>query len=352
MSLFKEHLYKMAAYSPPLEGRSVSEHLLLDFNERTLPVSDDVVQALCDYIQSGQLQRYPAYGDITHKLADYLGVKADQVMITNGSDQGIDVVMRSALSAGDKAIIPGPTFAMYDQCAQVEHARIAAPAYHIDKGYPTGDVLAEISADTRVIVVPLPNNPSGTPVSREDIELIAQSAPDAVILVDECYFEYSGQTVVDLIEEYSNLVVTRTFSKTWGLPSLRFGFVVSQAENINQLLKVRGPYDINQLAIVAVEAALAEPEYTSNYVAEVMNQSKPLLESWLAEHGVVFWPSSANYLWAFPERAEQLAAYLQERGILVRPKKDGQGKLGLRMTLGNMEQTGRLLREMEAFFAG
>lgn len=350
MSIFKKHLYDMATYTPPLEGRSVEKHLLLDFNERTLPISDSVVKALCDYIQSGQLQRYPAYGDITQRLADYTGMQPEQVMICNGSDQGIDLVIRSALNAGDQAIIPGPSFAMYTQCAQVENAEIIEPQYDRQKGYPTGEVLAAIASNTGLIVISLPNNPCGTDIARDDIETILSAAPNSVVLVDECYYEYSGQTVIDLVDQYPNLVVTRTFSKTWGLPSLRFGFVISQADNINQLLKVRGPYDINQLAVVAAGAALAEPDYTKEYVREVMDESKPMLEAWLENRGIDFWPSCANYVWAFPPRPQQLADFLQREGILVRPKKDSKGQLGLRITLGNVEQTQRLIQTLDAFF--
>jgi len=351
MSLFKEHLYDMAAYSPPLEGRSTDKHLLLDFNERTLPVSDAVIKALCDYIQSGQLQRYPAYGDITEKLAAYTGMESNQLMITNGSDQGIELVVRSTLSENDQAIIPEPTFAMYGQCAQVENAEIISPQYDKEKGYPTDEVLSAISPKTRLIVIPLPNNPCGTKVSEDDIKLILNAAPNAVVLVDECYFEYSGETVVGLVDAYSNLIVTRTFSKTWGLPSLRFGFLVSQANNIEQMLKVRGPYDVNQLAIIAVNAALAEPDYTKDYVREVMNKSRPLLETWLDEKGVEYWKSSANYIWAFLPRAQEVATFLQEQGILVRPKANQQGELGLRITLGNVEQTKSLISELERFLS-
>ena len=349
MSLFKEHLYAMAPYTPPLEGRSVAEHLLLDFNERTLPVSDAIVRALCDYIQSGQLQKYPSYGDITQKLAAYTGVDEDQLMITNGSDQGIDLVIRSALDATGQAIIPGPSFAIYEQCASVENAEIISPQYDPERGYPGAEVLSAIGSNTRLIVIASPNNPSGTRADPKDVKRILQTAPHAVVLVDECYFEYSGATVVGLVAEYPNLVVTRTFSKTWGLPSLRFGFLVSQADNIKQLLKVRGPYDINQLAVIAAGAALAEPEYTKNYASEVMGEAKPLLEAWFDSRHIAYWPSSANYLWAFPPKARELANFLQTRGILVRPKKNRQDELGLRITVGNLEQTKRLITELESF---
>ncbi len=347
MSIFKAHITAMSAYKPPLDGRDAQRHLLLDFNERTLPVSQPVQHALIDYIQSGRLQMYPAYGDIVDKIAAYAGVKPEQAMITNGSDQGIELIIRSACREGDEAIIPGKGFAFYSQCARVENLTILEPQYQFETGFPFEAVLAAISPRTRVICLASPNNPSGTPISREQIIAIAQAAPHSAILVDECYYEYVQQTVADLVDELPNLVVTRTFSKTWGIPSLRLGYILSNAANIKALLNVRGPYDVNQLAVVAIRAALEQPEFVHTYVQEVMTQSKPLLEQYLNGKGIRFWPSVSNYLWTFPAQPQAVADALQAAGILVRPNADPQGNLGLRMTLGTLEQTQRLISELD-----
>ena len=349
MSVFKSHITRMNAYKPPLEGRDPHDHLLLDFNERTLPVSPAVKQALIDYIQDDRLQCYPSYGDITDKIALYNRVTPEQVMITNGSDQGIDLIIRAACREGDEAIIPGPTFAMYSQCARVENLDIIEPAYTRGKGFPKQDILSAITDRTRLIVIASPNNPSGTGVAREDILEIVAAAPDAAILVDECYFEYSRQTVCDVVEQYPNLLVTRTFSKTWGLPSVRLGYVISCRDNIQALLNVRGPYDINQLAVVAIDAALSNPEYTENYVREVMEVSKPMFEAFLDEQSIDYWPSVANFIWTFPEDPEGMEHHLRARGILVRPKADESGKTGLRVTLGCEQDTNLLINQLRNF---
>ena len=347
MSIFKSHIAEMGAYKPPLEGRNPHEHLLLDFNERTLPVCPSVKQALIDYIQDDRLQCYPSYGNIASRIAEYCDVLTSQVMITNGSDQGIDLIIRSACREGDEAIIPGPTFAMYHQVAKVENLKIIEPSYSKDKGFPKADVLAAITDRTRLIVIANPNNPSGTEVPRDDILEIAKAAPEAAILVDECYFEYTQQTVADVVDQYPNLLVTRTFSKTWGLPSVRFGYVISNAENISALLNVRGPYDINQLAIVAIEAALANPGYTEQFVEEVMTVSKPMFEEFLDQKGIDYWPSVANFVWMFPENPEELELHLRQNGILVRPKADSRGRVGLRVNLGNSRQTQQLIDSIQ-----
>lgn len=347
MSIFKSHIVQMGAYKPPLEERDNHQHLLLDFNERTLPVSPAVKQALVNYINDDQLQVYPSYGDITQKIADYCAVKSGQIMITNGSDQGIDLIIRSACREGDEAIIPGPTFAMYHQCANVENLNIIAPSYTRENGFPKQEVLDAISDKTRLIVLANPNNPCGTPVTRETILEIAKAAPKAAILVDECYFEYTRQTVCDVVDEYPNLLVTRTFSKTWGLPSIRLGYVISKEENINALLNVRGPYDVNQLAVVAVDAALSSPEYTQKYVKEIIEESKPMFEAFLDQNTIEYWPSAANYIWIFPKDSEGMLLKLRKNKILVRPKNDSQGRTGLRVTLGNKAQTSVLIQVLE-----
>ncbi|MCW7555764.1 histidinol-phosphate aminotransferase family protein [Endozoicomonas gorgoniicola] len=343
MSIFKSHISQMGAYKPPLEGRDNHQHLLLDFNERVLPVSPTVKQALIDFINDDQLQVYPAYGDIIQKIADYCGVKPDQVMTTNGSDQGIDLIIRSACREGDDAIIPGPTFAMYHQCAKIENLNIIEPAYSRENGFPKQAVMDAITDKTRLIVIANPNNPCGTPIARDDILDIAKAAPQAAILVDECYFEYTRQTVCDVVEQYPNLLVTRTFSKTWGLPSVRLGYIISSKDNINALLNVRGPYDVNQLAVVAIDAALGNPEYTQEYVKEVIEVSKPMIEAFLDKQNIEYWPSVANYVWVFFKQPSLVEQKLKEANILVRPKVDNNSRLGLRISLGNKQQTIHLI---------
>ncbi len=348
MSVIKDHIVALSAYKPPLEGRNPEAYTLLDFNERTIPVSPAIKQALHEYIDSGRLQMYPCYGDIVMRLAQYARVSSDQLMITNGSDHGIDLVFRAVSEKGAEAIIPGPSFAMYNQCAKVEGMHIIEPAYTHESGYPLVQVLAAITDNTRVIVVSNPNNPCGTITSNESIRAISQAAPQAAILVDECYFEYSKHTVVSELSHLPNVFVTRTFSKTWGIPSLRFGYLMASAENILALCNVRGPYDINQLAVVAVNAALDHPEYTTNYVQEVMSQAKPLLESWLMKNGIEYWCSQANYIWCFPDNAQYVGEYLQDQGFLLRPKAYGD-QLGLRITVGTVEQMTLLMDEWDRF---
>lgn len=351
MSLFKSQIDELTAYKPPLEGRDPERYTLLDFNERTIPVADHIKSALIDYINGDRLQMYPAYGDITQKLARYCQVADSQVMITNGSDHGIELIVRGLGGVGDEAIIPGPTFAIYAQVAQVEGMTVVAPEYQKNAGYPIQSVLSAVTQRTKIIVAANPNNPCGTAITCQEIAQLAQAAPNAGILVDECYFEYTQHTAAELIDQFDNVFITRTFSKTWGIPSLRFGYILSAQQNIARLLAMRGPYDINQLAVVAAEAALAQPQYVARYVDEVMGSSKPALEQCLSQLGIDYWPTTANYILTFPDNPDALYQVLLQAGILVRPRTDSHGRKGLRITFGTLAQTRHLIETMTQYFA-
>lgn len=344
--VLKSHLVDLPPYKPPLDGRNAENQLLLDFNERTTPPPKHVTEAVTAHLESrGGLIVYPSYGDLQNKIAEYATVKTEQCMFTNGSDQGIDLVIRCCCPAGTEAVIPGPSFAMYQQAALTEGLDIKSPSFTRERGFPFEEVLAAVTPRTSVVVISNPNNPTGTAVPREQILEVARRAPHCAILVDECYFELmpEGSSVKDVVEEFRNIFITRTFSKTWGLASLRLGYLLSAEANIRSLSSVRGPYDVNKLAVVAVNAALADSQYVAEYVAELNGRSKPRLERFLQSKGIIFWPSHANYLFCYFQEPKALEAALRARNIMVRPKSDADGVLGLRVSIGTLEDTETLI---------
>jgi len=373
----------MSHYKPPLEGRSEKDYLLLDFNERTTPTSSKVKKALKEFIDKDRLQVYPEYGGLETKIAEYASVKPGDIMVTNGGDQGIDIVLRAYLDPGDKIIIPFPAFAMHYQSAGIQGAEILEPRYGKNGEFPLVEVL-NLLEDERVKLIILcnPNNPLGSPISIEDIEkiLIKAKEKDIAVLHDEAYFEFSKLTCKDLIEKYDNLYIMRTFAKAFGLVASRAGYIISQANNIQELLKIRGPYDVNMFAKTAIISALQDIKYMEDYVKEAMEKSKPKLEAFLKEKGISFYPSSANFLmlkilnpekvgeenkfsssptelpkeakvrkrvkFSFDFAAARLIEELKLKGILVRPKKDSNGNNAVRVSIGTIKDTERFI---EAF---
>lgn len=337
-----QQIQKMSPYCPPLSGRREYAGLLLDFNERTIPVAEKVYQSIRDFLAEGKIQVYPEYGNICERIANYAGVKNDEVMITNGSDQGIDLIFRTFTQKGDKVIIPSPSFAMFYQSAGVVGNKIFMPSYSEEMEFPLEEVLAEIDEGTKLVVICNPNNPTGTLVDLETIEKVLQKARKygAIVYIDEAYYEFSTVSATKLIERYDNLIITRTFSKAFGLPSLRIGYVLANKEIIEEMLKVRGPYDINMVALVAVRAALENISEMDAYAEEVMKKAKPFVEEFFKKTGIRFFPSGANFI-LFEENEEINFEKLKTEGVLIRPR----GKNLARITIGTFPQMQKFLNQ-------
>lgn len=339
----REAILKMGCYSPPLEGRNPKDYLLLDFNESPIPPPAPVIDALVDYVQTGALQTYPAYGGFLEKLAAYAHVSAEQLILTNGSDQAIDIVLRALLNEGDEMVMAQPGFAMFFQVARSLGAAVVSPEYSADMRFPFEEMVESVSAKTRLIVVINPNNPTGSSASQEQIATLLRTFPDVAILVDEAYFEFTGQTAIPLLARHSNLIVLRTFSKAFALPSLRLGYAVGDPGFIEHLYKIRGPYDINMMALVAAQAQLEHREMWEGMVREIMFQAKPALENFFAEEGVAFFKGEANFMLVVPDKVEAVLQFLKEHGILVRPMRPPIAHT-FRMSVGTLAQMQQFMK--------
>ncbi len=330
---------KLKAYNPPLNGRSRFDGLLLDFNERTKKPTNKALKAIQEFLQQNRLQTYPEYGLLEKKLANYTEVNTNQILVTNGSDQGIDLIFRTFTDREDKVIIPTPSFPMFYQSAKIVGNKIAYPLYkNTDPSFPITEVIKAIDKFVKLIVICNPNNPTGTLVSLNDIKKIASKAKDAIVLVDEAYFEFSKVSAVSLIKKYPNIIVTRTFSKAFGLASLRIGYVIASKECIQELRKVRGPYDINMIAYSAASSLLDDKKDTEKYVEEVMKKSKPMIEKFFIKNGIPFYSSSANFILFKPKDSKFVERTLYEKGILVRSQDKPTIENTLRLTIGTVDQ--------------
>ena len=309
----------MGTYKPPLEGRNPKEYLLMDFNESPEPPPPSVRKALQEYLLEGDLHVYPHYGSFCEELSKYVGVSAEQLLLTNGSDQGIDVVLRCLLEPGTNLVMAMPGFTMFKQTVGTIGADFIEVPYPADFVFPYEKIRQAVNDQTRIIVVINPNNPTGTSAPLEQVEALLREFPDCAVLVDEAYYEFTGKTCLSLLGKYSNLVVIRTFSKAFAIPALRLGYVVAREDFINELLKIRGPYDVNMAAIVAARALLQDRKPWQELVSHLMDEVKPNLENFLREQGVKFYPGEANFMLVDPKGGAAAAVnYLKEQGFLVR----------------------------------
>ena len=339
-NLANKNIQAMEPYSPPIEGRNSYAGYLLDFNERTEPYGEVVKLALLNFAEQNQFQRYPEYNDIEQKVANYAEVKTENILITNGSDQGIDLIFRVFTKANDEVIIPSPSFAMFYQCAQMCENKIITPVYDsADGSFPIDELLQSVNDKTKLIIICNPNNPTGFLVDLNTIEQILVEAKEAIVLVDEAYFEYSKLSAVKLIQKYSNLIIIRTFSKAFGLAALRVGYIIANNQIISELKKVRGPYDVNMAGAVAVQAILDNLNPLNSYLNEVMAISKPMIENFFKDSGVDFYPSNSNFILLKSKNADMEFKLLKKKGFLLRPRKGFGFDNTLRLTFGTAKQT-------------
>jgi histidinol-phosphate aminotransferase len=325
----------MKEYHPPLGNR---DSLRLDFNENTLACSPKVTDAL-RRISAGDLTRYPEREPVEALVAAHLSLQPAQVALTNGVDEAIHVLFEAFLEAGDEVLLPVPAYTMYEVYASATDARVVTVQSDNDLQFPFERILAAISPRTKVIAIANPNSPAGSALCRAQILEIARLAPHAVLLVDEAYFHFHGETVIDLIGTIPNLMVARTFSKAYGLAGLRLGALAGPEDLMRWIRRVLSPYSVNALALACLSPALEDAAYLDWYVAEVL-AARAEFESTLDDAGIRRWPSHANFvLVAIGAQHKEFVLKMNAAGVLVRDRSSDPGCDGcVRITIGTRQQ--------------
>jgi histidinol-phosphate aminotransferase len=325
----------MKEYHPPLGNRDA---LRLDFNENTLACSPKVLEALAA-VSAGALTRYPERESVEALVAGHLGLMPAQVALTNGVDEAIHVLFQAFLDHGDEVLVPVPTYTMYEIYASATDAGVVNVQAADDLQFPFERLLAAITPRTKVIAIANPNSPSGSVAMREQLLELAARAPQAVVLVDEAYFHFHGETVMDLVGKVPNLAMARTFSKAYGLAGLRLGLLAGPVELMRWVRRVLSPYSVNLLALACLPAALKDEAYLSNYVSEVIS-ARGEFEAALDRAGLRRWPSRANFILVeIGPRHAEFVRRMREAGVLVRDRSSDPGCDGrVRITIGTREQ--------------
>jgi histidinol-phosphate aminotransferase len=344
-------------YHPPLGAR---DHLRLDFNENTVACSPAVLEAIRS-LSAADLTRYPEREPVEALAARHLGLAPEQVILTNGVDEAIHILCQAFLDSGDELLLPVPTYSMYEIYASstdatVIHVPAFAPgnasAIPTDFAFPFGAILAAITPRTKLIAIANPNSPTGAIATREQILAIAAAAPQAIVLVDEAYYHFFGQTVIDQIGKISNLIVARTFSKAYGLAGLRLGLLAGPEALLKWTRRVLSPYSVNTVALAALTAALKDESFLAHYVAEV-KQARTAFLSGLTRLGLQYWPTEANFVLVnVGARHKEFVAALRAHDILTRDRSADPGCQGLvRITIGTPAQMLRALNAIEAYLS-
>ncbi len=341
----------LRGYSAPLEGRRGL--LRLDFNENTLGPSPAVAEAIRSF-PADQIAVYPEYDGLREALIRNLQASPaglahellpQQVGLFNGVDAAIHAVIHAYGAAGDTLLTTSPTFGYYAPCAGMQGMVVEAVP-HLLPGFrfPLEAMRAALQRGPKILMLCNPNNPTGTRLSVEHVLQLAASAPDTLVVVDELYEAFTGDSVLPTVDFglHSNLLVLRSLAKTAGLAGLRMGFAIGSTEVVDRVCRVTGPYDVNSFAVTAAFAALSDQDYTDSYVAEVL-RARDYLVAELTRSSAVFHFDGGNYLLVWPRSpAQQVEQQLRDAGILVRsmsgkPQIDGS----LRVSIGTQAQMQR-----------
>ncbi len=337
----REAVQRMAPYHPPLEDRA--EKLRLDFNENLSGCSPAVLRVLREDATCGFIATYPEYGEARRKLGRQLGVEDDQVLLASGSDEAISALLHAYVDPGDEVVIPTPSFKMLTFYTELLGATpVMVPFRQPDLAFPVDEIAAAVGPSTRAVCIPSPNNPTGGVVTRDQAERILEAADGRAVLFDEAYFEFHGETMLELVPRWPNLFVSRTFSKAYGMAGLRFGVLVSQAGNIAAVRKGQSPYNVSSLSVQCALAAIEDYDYVRTYVRRIL-ESRELLCAALDELAIRYWPSRGNFvLFEIGDDSRRVCAALSDQGILIRDQSSVIPGAA-RVTIGPMRETVRFL---------
>jgi histidinol-phosphate aminotransferase len=340
----KPEVEALTPYVAPLEGRRPL--LRLDFNESTIGPSRAVVDAI-RRLPAEAYATYPEYAGLREAFAASLGVPARHVEAFNGVDAAIRAVFDAYGGKGDTFLTTVPTFGYYEPCAQQQGMVIDVVSYDADLGYPLDAVRRRLAAGPRLWFVCNPNNPTGTLLPPATIAQLAHGIPDTLVVVDELYVAFTGQSVLPAALELPNVLVLQSLSKAAGIAALRLGFAIGHPDVLDRLRRVTGPYDINMFAVVAGQAALADTEHMRRYVAEVQAAKAWTIEQ-LQRLDVRHAAGGGNYLLVWPRDCARAVQALREAGILVRsmagkPVVDGS----FRLTVGTRADMQRFVTAFE-----
>jgi histidinol-phosphate aminotransferase len=346
----RESIAGLSPYRSPILSR---DGLSLDLNESMAGCSPRVLARL-RWLSFAEVSLYPEREIGERLIANFLGIAPEQVLLTNGMDEALSLLFATYLGsnekgASDELLFADPTFVMYPMLGEALGARVVRLPSGEDLALPVADLLARISPHTRVIAIANPNNPTGLAALSADLLRIAESAPDAAVLIDEAYFEFCGETLIPELTRHPNLFVARTFSKAYGLAGLRLGVLTGAAEQIGYLRRFSLPFNVNSVALACLEEALADQAFVRDHIAQVKNGRERLAQLF-DELGLRFWPSQTNFvLVRVGTPAKAFVESMQRRGILVRDSSANPGCDGcVRITVGTPSQMDSVLQAIRA----
>ena len=338
-------------------AKDSSEKIRLNGNESPVEINDNKQEKLVSILKNIELNRYPDTDseDLREAYSKYANVEKENVICGNGSDEMLNLLISKNILKGDKILTLSTDFIMYDFYTNINEGKIIKYDFNIDKGFNVEEFIKiGLENDVKLVLFSNPNNPTGYGFSIDDIKKVLTAFKDKTVLVDEAYYEFYGESAVSLINEYKNLLVTRTLSKAWGLAAIRVGFLIGNKDSIKDLLKYKTPYNVNTLSQEIAIEYLKDSSDLLNNLKYIVNERESLYtelkkiqeETADKENKIKVYPSKANFIYGKTNNKTKLIEELEKEAIKIRVFDDDR----FRITIGLKEENLRVLEVIKKVF--
>jgi histidinol-phosphate aminotransferase len=335
----KDSIKNFVSYRP----NTVSYRVKLDANE-----SIENQTILTSNLDLQGLHLYPDHFAISLRqaIAAYQNVDSNEILVGNGSSELLELVVKTFVNPGDKVLSVQPSFVMYEKYTQLSNGIYQTIPVRPDMSVDIDRLIQVANQEKpKIIFLCTPNNPTGYLIPKKEVIRLVQKV-NSIIVVDEAYMEFAqeNQSVIDMINQYQNLIVARTFSKAFGLAAIRLGYIIANKALINVLNTPKTPYSVNTLSQRVGQLALSNLTYLKKNIERV-NQNRSILNSKLIQYGIKTFPSQANFIYCYFDQFS-LAKALQNKGVLIRSFPNNF----YRITIGNKQENEILYQALEEIF--
>ena len=326
----------------------------LDANEIFMNIDDNVIMKMKSSLSGIELYRYPEneMKAIRELYGKYAEVDPENVIVGNGSDEVLELIIGKVVKPESKILTLGPDFVMYDFFGKrfrgelIKYNIGSSMSFNVDEFIKLGK-----ENDVEIIIFSNPNNPTGINITAEDIIKILKSFENTTVVVDEAYYVFNGESMIPYINDYSNLFVTRTLSKAWGLAALRVGFIISSKENIRDLLNYKVPYTISSYSQKVAEIALKYPKIIKENTEIIIKEREALYEKLKeieknAAMKIEFFKSKGNFIFGKTYHKDALIKGLESHNIYIRNFNDDS----FRITVGSPRENRKVIEAIKEIF--
>ena len=330
-------------------------NIKLDANEIFMNIDDKMLMKIKSTLKDIELYRYPSneMETIKNLYGQYAGVDVENIIVGNGSDEVIELIMGKVVNQNSRILSLCPDFVMYDFFAKRFRGQLIKYDIGSNMNFNV-DGFIELGKKNNVdmIIFSNPNNPTGIDINPKDIIKILKSFENIAVVIDEAYYEFNGESMIPYIKEYRNLYVTRTLSKAWGLAALRIGFLISCKENIEDLIKYKVPYTISSFSQRIAEVALKNTEAMIENSKLVIKERELLYEQLKeieknAAMKIEFYKSKGNFIFGRTSHKEALMKGLESHKIYIRNFDD---KESFRITVGSPRENRKVIEVLKEIF--